>query len=378
MELKKKKILVVEDSDDLRENIISLLELNDYEVISAENGYEGLQIAFAENPDLIIADRMMPVMEGTQMLKELRENGLTFNTPVIFLTAKSSNTDIREGMNIGADDYLTKPFESNDLLNAVRIRLEKKIKSDEKFEQIYKNISQSIPHELRTPLVSMQGFANILIEDYETIERETVKEMAQMIKNASVRLHRTIEKFILFSEAELMLKDRNSFSRLINSTTEIDDLYVKNLFNQKFPENSSELKINISSATLKIWSEHLKIILHEVIDNAVKFSFPNKPIEISSDFDNDYYKLTVKNYGRGMSEDEIKQSEPFVQHNRTYYEQQGNGLGLAIVKRIAEFYNYKIEIKSQKNSYLEFIITLKSENSLKSFPVFSNKNLAAY
>ena len=146
MDIKQNKILVVEDSDDLRENIISLLEINDYEVIIAENGYDGLQLAIKEVPDLIISDRMMPVMEGTQMLQELRNNSITSNIPFIFLTAKSSKADIRDGMNYGADDYLPKPFEANDLLTAVKTRLTKKIKTDEILNKVYKNISQSIPH----------------------------------------------------------------------------------------------------------------------------------------------------------------------------------------------------------------------------------------
>ena len=85
MDTKQNKILVVEDSDDLRENIISLLEINDYDVIVAENGYDGLQLAIKEIPDLIISDRMMPIMEGTQMLQELRNNSITSNIPFIFL-----------------------------------------------------------------------------------------------------------------------------------------------------------------------------------------------------------------------------------------------------------------------------------------------------
>jgi two-component system sensor histidine kinase/response regulator len=223
------KILVVEDSDDLRENIISLLEINDYEVIVAENGYDGLQLAIKEIPDLIISDRMMPVMEGTQMLQELRNNSITSNIPFIFLTAKSSKADIRDGMNYGADDYLPKPFEANDLLTAVKTRLTKKIKTDEILNKVYKNISQSIPHELRTPLVSIQGFTNIIIDEIETIDRDTIKDMSMMIKNASIRLHRTIEKFILFTEAELMLKDRKSYARISTGLTRLIKLQLNYL-----------------------------------------------------------------------------------------------------------------------------------------------------
>jgi len=370
------KILVVEDSDDLRENIVSLLELNDYQVIFAENGYDGLQIAIQQVPDLIIADRMMPVMEGTQMLQEIRNNSVTSNIPLIFLTAKSSTSDIRDGMNYGADDYLTKPFEAPELLKAVKTRLEKKSKTDEKFEKVYKNISQSIPHELRTPLVSLQGFSNIIIDEIETIDRETIKDMMIMIKNASIRLHRTIEKFILFTEAELMLKDKKNYSSLSSGLTHIDKTTFEILIADKIKstETNHTFNINVKECKVKIWNEHFKVIFNEIIDNAIKFSYPNKPIEIFSKDDKSSYILVIKNYGRGMSEDEIKNSAPFIQHNRSYYEQQGNGLGLAITQRIADFYDVKLEIHSEKDSCLEVVLLFRKAEQLNTFTKFSEQN----
>ena len=373
---KQNRILVVEDSDDLRENIISLLELNDYEVLVAENGYDGLQLAIKEVPDLIISDRMMPIMEGTQMLQELRSNSITANIPFIFLTAKSSRQDIRDGMNYGADDYLPKPFEAPELLNAVNTRLQKKNKSDEVLDKVYKNISQSIPHELRTPLVSIQGFTNIILDEIETIDRDTIKDMCVMIKNSSIRLHRTIEKFILFTEAELMLKDRKNYSSLAAGTTQIDMALIQLQAHNKnqFTDSAHNFEIKTKTCVVNIWQEHFKIILNELIDNAVKFSFPSKPIEIYSTEDAETYSLVIKNYGRGMSEEEIKNASPFIQHNRSYYEQQGNGLGLAIVQRIGEFYNVDFNIRSEKDSYLEATLTFRKAIHLKNFHQPANNN----
>ena len=373
---KQNRILVVEDSDDLRENIISLLELNDYEVLIAENGYDGLQLAIKEVPDLIISDRMMPIMEGTQMLQELRSNSITANIPFIFLTAKSSRQDIRDGMNYGADDYLPKPFEAPELLNAVKTRLEKKNKSDEVLDKVYKNISQSIPHELRTPLVSIQGFTNIILDEIETIDRDTIKDMCVMIKNSSIRLHRTIEKFILFTEAELMLKDRKNYSSLAAGTTQIDMALIQLQAHNKnqFTDSAHNFEIKAKTCLVNIWQEHFKIILNELIDNAIKFSFPSKPIEICSKEDAETYSLVIKNYGRGMTEEEIKNASPFIQHNRSYYEQQGNGLGLAIVQRVGEFYNVDFKIKSEKDSYLEATLTFRKAIHLKNFQQPANNN----
>lgn len=370
------KILVVEDSDDLRENIISLLEINDYEVIVAENGYDGLQLAINEVPDLIISDRMMPVMEGTQMLQELRSNSITADIPFIFLTAKSSRADIREGMNYGADDYLPKPFEANELLNAVKIRLEKKIKTDEILDKVYKNISQSIPHELRTPLVSIQGFTNIILDEIETIDRETIKEMSMMIKNASIRLHRTIEKFILFTEAELMLKDRKKYASLSGGLTKVDKTLIELIIDNKTKncEIKHPFELTINDGSVKIWQEHFKVVLNELIDNAVKFSFPGKQVEICSRENDDTYSLIIKNYGRGMTEEEINNASPFIQHNRSYYEQQGNGLGLAITQRIADFYDAKLEMHSVKDSYLEAVLTFRKAVQLNSYQQYPNQS----
>ncbi|MBI1937230.1 MAG: response regulator [Ignavibacteriales bacterium] len=119
------KILVIEDDESYIDNIKILLEEEDYSVVTALNGSEGIQRASKENPDLIICDIMLPDISGHSVLEELRKRQKTKFVPFIFLTAKSSASDVREGMNLGADDYLTKPFLANDLLKAVETRLEK-------------------------------------------------------------------------------------------------------------------------------------------------------------------------------------------------------------------------------------------------------------
>jgi len=121
----KLKILLIEDHQDVRENTAEILELSNYEVCTAVNGKNGVEVAKLENPDIIICDIMMPEMDGYEVLKHLRKETQTASTPFIFLTAKTERTDIRKGMNIGADDYLTKPFEETELLEAIAARLEK-------------------------------------------------------------------------------------------------------------------------------------------------------------------------------------------------------------------------------------------------------------
>ncbi|WP_038029632.1 response regulator [Thermonema rossianum] len=120
-----KKILVIEDHEDIRENIIEILSLSGYEAEGARNGKEGLEKAQSLLPDLIICDIMMPELDGYSVLKILAQKPETASIPFIFLTAKTERSDIRKGMSLGADDYLTKPFEESELLEAVEARFRK-------------------------------------------------------------------------------------------------------------------------------------------------------------------------------------------------------------------------------------------------------------
>lgn len=120
-----KKILLIEDNADIRLNTAEILELANYNVVTAQNGKEGVAIALKEKPDLVICDIMMPLLDGYGVLLSLQKNQDTMNTPFIFLTAKTEKADLRKGMEAGADDYITKPFTGTELLNAVEGRLKK-------------------------------------------------------------------------------------------------------------------------------------------------------------------------------------------------------------------------------------------------------------
>src|SRR5258706_1147689 len=118
-----KKILVIEDEPEMRRNLLTILKLEKYQPMGAENGRLGVDMAKNQKPDLILCDVMMPELDGYEVLRALRENPETMTTPFIFLTAKGEKVDQRNGMDLGADDYLTKPVARADLLNAIGARL---------------------------------------------------------------------------------------------------------------------------------------------------------------------------------------------------------------------------------------------------------------
>ena len=119
------KILLIEDNDDIRNNTAEILELSNYQVIVAEDGKKGVEKALEHIPDLIICDIMMPGLDGYGVLHAVHKNDAIRNIPFIFLTAKTERGDFRKGMELGADDYITKPFDGTELLNAVDSRLKK-------------------------------------------------------------------------------------------------------------------------------------------------------------------------------------------------------------------------------------------------------------
>jgi DNA-binding response OmpR family regulator len=137
-----KKILLIEDNPDVRENAAEILTLAGYDVKTAKNGKEGVDLAQKEKPDLIICDIMMPELDGYGVLHILSKKDETASTPFIFLTAKTEKTDIRKGMNLGADDYLTKPFDDTDLLNAVEARLRKSAMR----QKVYESTAEGLEH----------------------------------------------------------------------------------------------------------------------------------------------------------------------------------------------------------------------------------------
>ncbi len=137
----KARIQIIEDNDDIRDSIVEILELANYEVIAADNGKTGIELATQHLPDLILCDIMMPELDGYGVLYLLGKNPQTASIPFIFLTAKAERIDMRKGMEMGADDYLTKPFDDMELLNAVESRLNKKSKQEAFYSKSLESIN---------------------------------------------------------------------------------------------------------------------------------------------------------------------------------------------------------------------------------------------
>ena len=164
-----KTVLVIDDNTDIRENTAEILELAGYLTRTAENGKKGVEAALKERPDIIVCDIMMPELDGYGVLHLLKKNPETANIPFVFLTAKTERGDLRKGMEMGADDYITKPFNDIELLNAIDVRLKKAAVLDNKYALSGQGASQFIND------VKNAGIISHLTGEYE-IEHYSKKQ----------------------------------------------------------------------------------------------------------------------------------------------------------------------------------------------------------
>jgi len=346
------KILVIEDEESIRENILDLLEAENFEGIGAINGQVGIKLANEQIPDLILCDMMMPEVDGHGVLKALRSEPLTATIPFIFLTAKADKSDIRTGMELGADDYITKPCTPQELLKAIAIRLEKQKtisrQSQKTLDELRTNISMSLPHELRTPLNAIMGFSELILSEYQVLEESDMLEMIGQIQTSGHRLYRLIQNFLLYAELEIAATNPELLKEMRNSEFSC----VKSLLTQKARQQAKhanrvdDLQLNLHDSSVAIDSVRLAKIVEELLDNAFKFSLEGTPVLLSTLVENQTFILSVKDQGRGMTADQIAQLEAYRQFDRKLYQQAGLGLGLAIVQRLAELHGGKFKIES--------------------------------
>ncbi len=346
-------ILVVDDEPDIRSLVCTFLDGEGHTTSEAEDGEEGLRAAEEKLPDLVISDISMPGMTGFDFLGGLRKNPATAAVPVIFITGVKEKNAMRRGMELGADDFLEKPFTSSALLTAVRTRLKMREmvreRSEQKLEQLRQSIALSLPHELRTPLNSILAFSQIIHEDTETLTKDELKNFSLSIHQAGTRLHRLIENYLLYADAEIAFADETIRGELAKQVTPNTHRVVRSYSQDKAKEydRANDLVFETDDVSLNMQHDHFARIVTEVVDNALKFSQKEKKITIHLKEDGDRVRFSVTDKGSGMKPEHVEALGAFVQFDRKVREQQGSGLGLTIVRKLAQLYGGTVVIESE-------------------------------
>ncbi|MBW4691908.1 MAG: response regulator [Lyngbya sp. HA4199-MV5] len=361
-----KKILVVEDEKSIRESLLDLLAVEGFSVLGAENGLLGVQLAQQHIPDLILCDVTMPWLDGYQVLAQLRQHADTSAIPFIFLTARGAKEDFRQGMDLGADDFLAKPCTADELLSAIASRFYKQAavdrQSQKQLDALRSSIALSLPHELRTPLNGILGLTEVLMDDFQNIDRHEMLELAQGIHNAAERLSRLIQNFLLYAELEITARDPDRLLVLRSDETRLPEILIQNVATAIAQQEGREadLQLDLQNGTMQISDLKLKKIVEELVGNAFKFSPTGTFVTVETKAIDKGMLLVIRDRGRGMTAEQLANLGAYMQFERTFYEQQGSGLGLAIAKRLVELHEGTLAIDSVPGQYTTVEVTLPS------------------
>jgi signal transduction histidine kinase len=354
------KILVIEDERQIRDEVMDWLQFEGYEVTGAANGRLGLEAAIRDIPDMIVCDIAMPEMDGHRVLLEVRSNPRLLNVPFVFLTASASHDSVRKGMDMGADDYLTKPFTHAEVMNAIRSRLEKKIARDNQTQEHMSILNSSLSaereklqlksrlvamfsHDFRNPLTSILS-SNDLLRTYGTHLVEERKQLHYDRIEGSVRL--------LLQMLDDMLMIAQLESGHLEYTPSLIDIssYLESIVNDFrliSGETHSFSYFSEVLTTVEIDQKLFRQIATNLISNAVKYSASGSEIKVTLTENKDQLELVVQDKGIGIPEEDLPHLFEAFYRGSNAGEVKGTGLGLANVKQAVEIHKGSIKVQSE-------------------------------
>ena len=351
-----KRILVIDDETWLREMVHMALEQKGFEVFEAENGAKGIEAARKVLPDLVLCDVNMEQVDGYLTLSSLRSEPATATVPFILMTGLADHAGMRHGMELGADDYLPKPFSIEALYAAVEARLKKvqtvRQEAEKKLSDLRDNISLMLPHELRTPLNGILAYGEILRSESTTLPPQEVAEMGQVIYESGRRLERLVENFLIYAQIELLGSDPQKLNALRQKRTEGSAKLVERHVRAQaqLAVREGDVSFDLEDGALAISEEYLAKIVDEVSHNAFKFSESGSPVSVRLSEGPTHASLVITDHGRGFSTEHITRVGAYMQFDRKLHEQQGLGLGLSIAKRLTELHGGTLGIESQRSA----------------------------
>ena len=358
------RILVIEDEPAMGQLIAEALRHHAYEVETTVDGRAGIAAARHARPDLVLLDVVLSDISGLEVLKALRTAPETANTPIVLVTGRANLAGMREGMKLGADDYLPKPFEVGELLALVETRLRKtadlRRDADEKLRTLRSHISMIMPQGLLNPLTGIIGLADILREEAASLKPADAAELGRDIQRSSERLHRLIRNFLIYSQIELLAIDPArlealrrgppcQFGKVLADTAErVADGHRRR----------ADLQLENKNVEVAVSDQNLGKICEELLDNAFKYSAPGRPVSVSTKLRGRHLWLTIADKGQGIAPETLASLRGKDQFERLFYEQRTSGLGLAIAMRLAELHHGRVVVQSQPGEGTSVLVEL--------------------
>lgn len=350
-------VLLVEDNFTLLEDIALALEMQGYKVLQATDGQFALKIlaSLEKLPDIVVSDIAMPDMDGFQLLDRLRNNQIWTHIPFIFLTAFDSPNSVRISKELGADDYIVKPFRADDLILAIDNKL-KRIASFQKqaehnLDEARQSLLHMMSHELRTPLTAIYGGSAMLAESLVNVPDNSVHQMMEIIQNGAHRLNR-----LSMSALTLLQIDSGHLQKMYQTSrrpVNLNELMLSVIsrIEHEISKDHKKISIKLESIPDSIYvmgiMDYLHIMIEEPLRNAVAFSLDFGQVDVAVSIIDSNVCIVIHDQGPGIPESSLPYVwDRFVQINRNDYEQQGIGLGLAITRECTRIHGGDCIIES--------------------------------
>ncbi len=362
----KSKILIVDDQPKNLQVLAITLKKQNLKTIAAIDGKQALQIVESNPPDLILLDIMMPRMDGFEVCKKIKANPNTKNIPVIFLTAKDQSEDVIKGFEVGAVDYITKPFNSAEMIQRVFTHLELKKSRDLISHQNneLKNLNKSkdqmfsiIGHDLRGPLGNFQNMLDILIDEKDDISENERDEMMHMLRDTAAQTYYLLENLLNWSRAERGDISHTPEKFILNNV--VDEVLA--FINANAENKGIKIATNLDKEYEVFADKNMvNTIVRNLVSNAIKFTPTGGSITVTAKNIGDFVKVAVTDTGIGISKDTQKK----IFNIKEYYtsfgtnNEKGSGLGLSLCKDFVEKNQGEISLKSEPGKGSTFFFTL--------------------
>jgi len=360
-------VLVVEDDASTLETLSLFLQDEGYRVLQATSGVAALSLMRQVRPALILSDAIMPGMDGFALCELVRAEPRWSQIPFIFLSGISQRTDVRHGMGLGADDYLAKPVEPEELLSAIRVRLaradEAQVALTNATSDLRDAIIRTLSHEFRTPLSLVLGYTDLIESTIRETADQELHQFLQGLRSGVEHLMGLLEGFLLLSQLQTgaLAAER----RREPPQSSLADLIVSQVL-EGFDQRALQQNIRLSLlqgapgsfVATDGWT--LAEIVGRLVDNAFKFSKPGGGcVVVATRLSASFWVFEVADEGIGITEQELTWIfEAFRQVDRAKMEQQGTGLGLAIVRGLAELSGGSVAVDSEPGRGSTFSVRL--------------------
>jgi two-component system, sensor histidine kinase and response regulator len=356
--MEKNRILIVDDQPNNLKVISSILS-KQYKLFVANSGEKALKILEVEMPDLILLDVMMPNMDGYQVCEILKQDERTKDIPIIFLTAKNELEDIVKGFDLGAVDYITKPFK----IREVEVRIKNHIRLENaKIELRDLNAEKDkffsiIAHDLKSPFGALIGMLELMSKNFEIFTEEELKETSKELYSSAQGVYKLLENLLEWSRIQ---RKTISFNPVHSNIYLIANNIVQILNMQA--KNKSILLVNELPENLTAYSDEnmVSTILRNLVSNAIKFTRPQGQVRITSEVKDGYVCISVTDNGIGMKEDDMSKLFRIDVHHTTKgtSDEKGTGLGLILCKEFVEINGGQISLESKQGEGTTFTFSL--------------------